>query len=449
MEVDQSSFNIIMELLLLVFLTAVNAFFACAEMAIVSINKNRIRILAEDGDKKAMRIEKVLEEPTRFLSTIQVAITLAGFFASASAATGISKVVGVQLESMGIAYGGTIAMVLITIVLSYFTLVFGELVPKRIALQKAETISLHSIGLINTVSIIASPFIKILSLSTNFVLRILGMKSEGLEEQISEEEIRSLIEVGQENGVFNKSQKDMITSMFEFDDIMAREVMSARTNVFAIDINEPLETYLDEMLENKYARIPVYDDEIDNIIGVLYMRDFILEAYKEGFDKVNIKSILHDPYFVPETKKIDELFHDLQTKKKYMAIVIDEYGGFSGIVTIEDLVEEVMGEIEDESDENEPKLERIDHRTYIVDGLFAINDLNDDLGLEIESNTSDTVSGLLIEQLGYIPKKEDRSILKIENLQFEILEVEDKCIMKTRLKIMEKEMQEEDEKNLS
>lgn len=437
MEVDQGSINIIMQLALLLLLTLINAFFACAEMAIVSINKNKIHMMAEDGNKKAKKIEKVLAEPTKFLSTIQVAITLAGFFASASAATGISSVVGVQLEGWGIPYAQTISMIVITIILSYFTLVFGELVPKRIALQKAESISLIAIGVIDLVSKIASPFIKILSLSTNFVLHLCGMKSEGLEEQVSEEEIRSLIEVGQERGVFKKSQKDMITSMFEFDDIIAREIMSARTNVFAIDINEDMSEYIEEMLAKKYARIPVYDDEIDNIIGILYMRDFILEAYRKGFDHVDVKTILHEPYFVPETKKIDELFHELQSKKKYMAIVIDEYGGFSGVVTMEDLVEEVMGEIEDEYDEDEPKLERVSNRNYIVDGLFTINDLNDDLGLAIESETSDTVSGLIIEKLGYIPKDNDRSVIKIDECIFKIMEVKDKCIMKAKLEIVE------------
>lgn len=445
MEVDQSSLNIIMQLVLLLVLTLINAFFACAEMAIVSINKNKIRMMAEDGNKKAMKIEKVLEEPTKFLSTIQVAITLAGFFASASASTGISGVVGVQLEQMGIPYAQTISMIVITIILSYFTLVFGELVPKRIALQKAESISMMSINVIDFVSKVASPFIKILSLSTNFVLHLCGMKSEGLEEQVSEEEIRSLIEVGQERGVFKKSQKDMITSMFEFDDIIAREIMSARTNVFAIDINEDMSEYIDEMLEKKYARIPVYDDDIDNIIGILYMRDFILEAYRKGFENVDVKAILHEPFFVPETKKIDELFHELQIKKKYMAVVIDEYGGFSGVVTMEDLVEEVMGEIEDEYDEDEPKLERIDNRNYIVDGLFTINDLNDDLGLEVESETSDTVSGLLIEKMGYIPKDNDRSTITIDDLEFKIMEVQDKCIMKAKLEIKEKIKEEDKE----
>lgn len=445
MEVDQDSFNIVLQVALLLVLTLVNAFFACAEMAIVSINKNRVRMMAEDGNKKAMKIEKVLEEPTKFLSTIQVAITLAGFFASASAATGISQVVGVQLEQMGIPYAQTISMIVITVILSYFTLVFGELVPKRIALQKAESISLMSIGIINFVSKVASPFIKILSLSTNFVLRLCGMKSEGLEEQVSEEEIRSLIETGQERGVFNQAQKDMITSMFEFDDIIAREVMSARTNVFVIDINENMSDYIDELLEKKYARVPVYEDDIDNIIGILYMRDFILEAYQKGFENIDMRSILHEPFFVPETKKIDALFHELQSKKKYMAIVIDEYGGFSGIVTMEDLVEEVMGEIEDEYDEDEPKLEKIDNRNYIVDGLFTINDFNDDLGLEIESETSDTISGLLIEKMGYIPKDNDRSTIVIDNLIFKVMEVQDKCIIKAKLKILEENVKTEEE----
>lgn len=443
MEIDQDSFNIIMQLLLLIVLTLINAFFACAEMAIVSINKNKIRLLAEEGNKKAKRIERVLEEPTKFLSTIQVAITLAGFFASASAATGISKVVGVALENMGIPYAQTIAMVVITIVLSYFTLVFGELVPKRIALQKAESISLMSIGTINFVSKIASPFIKVLSLSTNFILRIVGMKSEGLEEQVSEEEIRSLIEVGQEKGVFNQSQKDMITSMFEFDDIIAREVMSPRKNVFAISLEDDLTCYLETMLNTKYARIPVYSQAIDNVVGVLYMRDFYLEAYQKGFENVDVKEMLHEPYFVPETKKIDELFQEMQAKKKYMAIVIDEYGSFSGVVTIEDLVEEVMGEIEDESDENEPAIHKINNREYAVDGMFTINDLNDELGLHLQSSDSDTVSGFLIEQLGYIPQSGDNSEITIDDLSFQIAEVEDKRIIKVLLRILPKQKEEE------
>lgn len=447
MEIDQDSFNIIMQLLLLIVLTLINAFFACAEMAIVSINKNKIRLLAEEGNKKAKRIEHVLEEPTKFLSTIQVAITLAGFFASASAATGISKVVGVALENMGIPYAQTIAMIVITILLSYFTLVFGELVPKRIALQKAERISLMSIGTINFVSKVASPFIKVLSLSTNFILRIVGMKSEGLEEQVSEEEIRSLIEVGQEKGVFNQSQKDMITSMFEFDDIIAREVMSPRKNVFAISLEDDLTSYLEEMLNTKYARIPVYSQGIDNVVGVLYMRDFYLEAYQKGFENVDVKEMLHEPYFVPETKKIDELFQEMQAKKKYMAIVIDEYGSFSGVVTIEDLVEEVMGEIEDESDENEPAIHKINNREYFVDGMFTINDLNDELGLHLQSSDSDTVSGFLIEQLGYIPQSGDNSEITIDDLRFQIVEVEDKRIIKVLLRILAKQEEEVDELN--
>ncbi|NBK99191.1 MAG: HlyC/CorC family transporter [Erysipelotrichia bacterium] len=437
MEVDQDGLHIFAQLFLLLVLTAVNAFFACAEMAIVSLNKNRIRILAEEGNKKAIKIEKVLEEPTKFLSTIQVAITLAGFFASASAATGISKVLGSYLEGFNIAYAQTIAMVMITIILSYFTLVFGELVPKRIALQKAESISMFSINTINFVSQIASPFIKILSLSTNLVLRLLGMKNEGLEEQVSEEEIRSLIEVGQERGVFKKSQKDMITSMFEFDDIIVREVMCARTNVFAIDVNAKQSEYMEQLLTKKYARVPVYEGNIDHIIGVLYMRDFILEAYRKGFDHISIRTLLHEPFFVPETKKIDELFYELQIKKKYMAIVIDEYGGFSGIATIEDLVEEVMGEIEDEYDEGEPKIEKIDNRHYLVNGLFTINDLNDDLGLQLHSNTSDTISGLLIEKLGYIPSENDNSTIIIDDVSFKVLKVKDKCIWEAELEINE------------
>ena len=274
------------QLLLLALLTMVNAFFACAEMAIVSVNKTKIGILADEGSKKAKMVQKLIQEPTRFLSTIQVAITLAGFFSSASAATGISEVLGAYLQRRGIPYGNQISFVGVTVILAFITLVFGELVPKRIALQKAESISMFVVGPVGVVSVIASPFVKLLSLSTNLVLRITGMHHEQLEEKVSEEEIRSMIESGKEHGVFNEAEQDMIESIFEFDDKLASEVMTSRTDVYAVDINEPLESYLDEMLETRHSRVPVYDEDIDNIVGVLYIKDFLLEARKVGFENV-------------------------------------------------------------------------------------------------------------------------------------------------------------------
>ena len=372
---ESDTANIFSQLLLLIFLTLVNAFFASAEMAAVSVNKNKIKILAEnEGNKKAELILKLLEEPTKFLSTIQVAITLSGFLASASAATSFSKPLGKLLTQLGITYpyNENISLVFVTIILSYFTLVFGELVPKRIALQKAEFISLFSVKIIFNISKITSPFIKLLSLSTNFVLNVLGMKAEKLEENISKEEIKSMIEAGQANGVFNETEKEMINSIFEFDDITVGEIMTARTDVYMVNIDIPVSEYIDNLLSKKYARVPVYQNTSDNIIGTLHMKDLILEARKNGFENIDVKSIIRKPYLIPESKKIDELFKEMQKNKKSMAIIIDEYGGFAGIVTMEDLVEEVMGEIEDEHDVSSPQIIKLDKVTYIINGLISL-----------------------------------------------------------------------------
>lgn len=426
--------NIISQLLFLLILTIANAFFAGAEMATVSVNKNKIKIFAEDGNKNALLLQELLKEPTRFLSTIQVAITLSGFLASASAATSFSYPLSVIMTKLGIPYGETIAIVLVTIILSFFTLVFGELVPKRIALQKAETISLFTVKPILFISKLTSPFIKFLSLSTNFILQILGMKAENLEENISKEEIKSMIEAGQANGVFNETEKEMINSIFEFDDILASEIMIPRTDVYSIKIDVPINEYLDELLATKHSRIPVYEEDIDNIIGILYIKDLILEARNKGFENIDIRSILHKPYLVPESKNIDTLFKEMQKSKKYIAILIDEYGGFSGIVTMEDLVEEVMGNIDDEYDDSEPKLEKIDNHTYLIDGLYSIDNLIENLDINIISKNHNTISGYLINLLGEIP--DDTFLnkeIKVNNIIFKIKNIKENRIDKIEL----------------
>ena len=426
--------NIISQLLFLLILTIANAFFAGAEMATVSVNKNKIKIFAEDGNKNALLLQELLKEPTRFLSTIQVAITLSGFLASASAATSFSYPLSVIMTKLGIPYGETIAIVLVTIILSFFTLVFGELVPKRIALQKAEAISLFTVKPVLFISKLTSPFIKLLSFSTNFILQILGMKAENLEENISKEEIKSMVEAGQANGVFNETEKEMINSIFKFDDILASEIMIPRTDVYSIDIDIPINEYLDELLATKHSRIPVYEEDIDNIIGVLYIKDLILEARNKGFENVDIRSILRKPYLVPESKNIDALFKEMQKSKKYIAILIDEYGGFSGIVTMEDLVEEVMGNIDDEYDDNEPKLEKIDNHTYSVDGLYSIDDLIESLDIDIISKNHNTISGYLIDILGEIP--DDTYLnkeIEVNDIIFKIKSIKENRIDKIEL----------------
>ncbi|EQB86026.1 putative hemolysin [Clostridium punense] len=428
--------SITLQLLLIFILTMVNAFFASAEMAIVSLNKNRLRMLAEEGNKKALLLEKLLEEPSKFLSTIQIGITLAGFFSSASAATGISDDFAQVLKGAGVPYSSQIALVVITIILSYITLVFGELYPKRIALQKAESIALFAVTPIMFISKATKPFIRLLSFSTNLLVKITGHDTENLEEKVSKEEIRSLIEVGQEHGVINETEKEMIESIFEFDNKRAEEIMTPRTEVFLIDITSSSMDIAKKLLEEQYSRIPVYEEDSDNIIGILYLKDYFLEASKHGFENVEIRSILRTPYFVPETKNIDDLFKELQKSNNHMAILIDEYGGFSGIVTIEDLIEEVMGNIFDEYDEVECDIMKVDNNTFIVNGLLAIDEFNDYLDTNLQCEHSETIGGFVVNLLGSIPTEEEDQIVEYENLVFKIEDVKEKRIEKVRVSIV-------------
>ena len=378
-----------------------------------------------------------MQEPTKFLSTVQVGITLASFFSSASAATGISNVFGNSLETLNIPYAHEISLIVVTIILSYITLVFGELLPKRLALQNSQKIAMYAVKPIMLISKITIPFVKLLSISTNFLIRLFNVNSKNLEEKVSKEEIKSLVDVGQEHGVINETEKDMINSIFEFDDKLAKEVMTPRTNVYMINIDDCANTYLNSLLNEKYSRIPIFQENIDNIIGILYMKDFLCEAYKVGFDNVNLGNILHTPYFVPEMKNIDELFKELQISRKHMAILIDEYGGFSGIVTIEDLIEEVMGDIGDEFDDEEILLKNISKNTFLASGLISINELNEKLhiNLDSESDDYDTLGGFIIKLIGYIPKKDDDCIVNYKNIIFKIKEVNKKRIVKVEITI--------------
>ena len=425
---DPEPMSLVSQFILILVLTLLNAFFASAEMAIVSVNRNRIKMLADDGNKKASLLVDLLEEPNKFLSTIQVGITLAGFFSSASAATGISEVIGASLSQLGIPYAQSISIIVITLLLSYFTLVFGELVPKRIALQKSEQIAMLSVRPIVFVFKFAKPFVKLLSLSTNVLLRVIGMSDTDLEEKVSREEIKSLVDAGEEYGVINQIEKEMINSIFDFDDKLAKEVMTPRTEVYMINSKLPLS--IEELLEENYSRIPVYEGDMDNIIGILYLKDFLHEAYQVGFENVDIKKLLHRPYFVPECKNIDQLFKELQKSKKHLAVLIDEYGGFSGIVTIEDLIEEVMGDINDEYDDDDPVIRKIDNDTYIVNGLISIKELNDKLQLNLDEETEDydTLGGFLINQIDYIPSETEECMVEYENLLFKVQCVKDKRI---------------------
>ncbi|GAB1475367.1 hemolysin family protein [Bacillota bacterium] len=431
------SISVGLQLLFLAFLILINAYFASAEMAIVSVNRNKVKVLAQEGDLKAKHILAFLEQPNRFLSTIQVAITLAGFLASASAATGMSGHISAVLELAQIPYPKQAAIVLMTIILSYFTLVFGELFPKRMAMQHSLKFARLTVGSVIFISKLTAPFVWLLSASVTLLLKLTKQSTINEPDAFSEDEVMSMVEVGQESGFIKEDGAKMINSIFAFDDKFAYEIMTPRTDVFTIDIDDPQEEYINELMELRYSRIPVYEDDSDNIIGILNIKDYLIAAWAKGFENIKIKDILRKPYFVPESKNIDDLFRDLQSSKQHIAILIDEYGGFSGIVTMEDLVEEIMGDIDDEFDESEDELTRIDENTYVLDGLISLYDLNDSLDLELESENSETLGGFLLEKLGEIPdgNMPEYPVIIVDNLTFKIEAVNDRRIERVRLTI--------------
>ena len=440
--------SLLLQIVIIIILTGINAFFSSAEMAIVSLNKNKLKILIEDGNKKAILLDNLLKEPSKFLSTIQVGITLASFFASASAATGLSQFLSEALKPLKIPYSSQISMILITFILSYVTLVFGELIPKRIALRNSENIALSSVGVIVFISTIFSPFVKFLTFSTNLVLTILRMREDNIEEKVSKEELRSLVEVGKEHGVINETEQEMIENIIEFDEKIAREIMIPRTKVFLIDKNISIHELFENKEIEKYSRIPVYENEADNIIGILLTKDLMMEAYKKGFDDIKISDLVQEAYFVPETKNVNELFNEMQLEKKHITILIDEYGGFSGIVTLEDLIEEVMGNIDDEFDDEDLSIHQISKNKYLVNGDVSLYDLNDNFHFELESKYYDTLSGILIENLGYIPEdNENIEPITINGIIFKPQRVRNKKIEKVVMTFDKEKLEEEKMKN--
>ena len=440
--------SLLLQIVIIIILTGINAFFSSAEMAIVSLNKNKLKILIEDGNKKAILLDNLLKEPSKFLSTIQVGITLASFFASASAATGLSQFLSEALKPLKIPYSSQISMILITFILSYVTLVFGELIPKRIALRNSENIALSSVGVIVFISTIFSPFVKFLTFSTNLVLTILRMREDNIEEKVSKEELRSLVEVGKEHGVINETEQEMIENIIEFDEKIAREIMIPRTKVFLIDKNISIHELFENKEIEKYSRIPVYENEADNIIGILMVKDLMIEAYKKGFDNIKISDLVQEAYFVPETKNVNELFNEMQLEKKHITILIDEYGGFSGIVTLEDLIEEVMGNIDDEFDDEDLSIHQISKNKYLVNGDVSLYDLNDNFHFELESKYYDTLSGILIENLGYIPEdNENIEPITINGVIFKPQRVRNKKIEKVVMTFDKEKLEEEKMKN--
>ena len=419
----------ISQLIVLIILILLNAYFAATEIAFISLNDAKIEKDAKEGNKKSKQILKMLKSPSKFLATIQIGITLAGFLSSAFAsdafADKLAPVLNSILPIISIDAWKAISIVIITLILSFFTLVFGELVPKRLAMKYYEKIAYATIGPIRAISIVTAPFVRLLTASTNMVSKIFGV-GEADEEVVTEEEIKMMIAEGEEKGTIETGEKQLLNNVFEFNDIIVSEAMTPRTEMYAIDINDDIKEVLDEIDEFKYSRIPVYDEDIDDIKGILYVKD-ILKPLKEG-KKIEIEKLLRQPYFVPESKDIDELFKEMQKNKVQMAIVIDEYGGTAGLITMEDIIEELVGNIFDEYDDEEIEVKKIDDNTYILSGALTSYDLKKIFGVEIPEGDYETLSGYLIDKLGRIPEKNEHPVIEGEKLTFKVEEVEDKRI---------------------
>ncbi len=421
------------EILLLVLLILLNGFFAASEIAFISLNDARIEKQAKEGNKKAKSIKKMLKDPSKFLATIQIGITLAGFlssaFASESFASRLAPVLNKLVPSISVGVWNSVSIIIITIILSYFTLIFGELVPKRLAMKHYEKIAFATIGIIKTVSIVTAPFVKFLTASTNLVSKLFGVSGEE-EETVTEEEIRMMVDVGEEKGAIDSEEKEMINNVFEFDDKIVAEIMVPRTRIFAVDINSSISDVIEELTEDdRYSKIPVYDETIDEIKGIVYVKDILISQKNKN---TKIRGLVKKALFVPETKPVNELFQEMRKNKKQIAIVIDEYGGTSGIVTIEDILEEIVGEIYDEYDEIDEKFEKIDDNTFILDGSISIYDTEKILGFKIPEGEYDTLSGYLIEELGRIPEEKAKDTIETKDATFKIEKVKNKRIVKVR-----------------
>ena len=422
------------QIIILIILIALNAFFAAGEIAYISLNDAKIEKQAKEGNKKAKQIQKMLKTPSKFLATIQIGITLAGFLSSAFASDTFADILAPMLNNLvpviSIGVWRSISIIIITIILSFFTLVFGELVPKRLAMKNYEKISFATIGIIRGISVITAPFVKLLTWVTNGISKIFGV-GENEEETITEEEIKMMIDQGEEKGTIKEEERELINNVFELNDITVSEIMTHRKDIFAVDINISKEELIEELSqeEYRYSRIPVYDETIDEVKGIIYVKDILKNINKKSF---KVKNIVKDAYFISQNRLINEVFKELQKNKKQLAIILDEYGGTAGIVTMEDILEELVGDIFDEYDKEELEYEKIDENTYILSGSMTIYDVNKLLDAKIPDGDYDTISGFLQEKLGRIPEDEETPIIDTEKVTYKIEEYEDKRILKVK-----------------
>ncbi len=431
-----------MEIVILLVLIVLNAFFAASEIALISLNDNKIKHMAEEGHKKAILLQRLLSEPSRFLATIQIGITLAGFMASAFASGSFADDLALALLDAGVpvpeAMLETFSVVVITLLLSYFTLVLGELVPKRLAMKKAEPIAMLAARPLTILSTVSAPFVKLLTWSTNVLVRLFGVDPNADDEQVTEEEIRMMVDVGEERGAIQENEKMMINNIFDLDTKTVSDIMTHRTALAAIPLDATYKDVVRVINEEKYTRLPVYESSVDNIVGVLHAKDIVQQMETCDEEAFNLSELLRRPLFVPTSRRIDELFKDFQKHKTHFAVAIDEYGGTAGIVTVEDLLEEIVGSILDEYDEEEDKeIDRVDVHTYVIKGEVDLDAVRDTLDIELPTDEYDTLGGFIVGELGTIPESGERAAIERSGYVFEVQEMNKMRIAKVLVKKVE------------
>ena len=408
---DPSSQNLLFQFILLIILTILNGFFSATEMSLVSLNRSRFEQKAEEGDKKYQRLLKVLDNPNNFLSTIQVGITFISLLSGASLSASLGEVIAGWFG--GYAWAKTAGSVLSLVFLTYVSIVFGELYPKRIALNLKDSLAVVTAPVISGLGLIMRPFVWLLSASTNLLSRITPMTLDDADEKMTRDEIEYMLTNSEET--LDAEEIEMLQGVFSLDELMAREVMVPRTDAFMVNINDDTQTNIKDILRQSFSRIPVYDDDKDKVIGVLHTKRLLKAGFEEGFDKLNLRKILQEPLFVPETIFVDDLLRELRKTQNQMAILLDEYGGMAGLVTLEDLLEEIVGEIDDETDKSEQFVHEIADNTYIVVGTMTLNEFNDYFETDLESDDVDTIAGFYLTGVGSIPSQEDKQTYSFDS----------------------------------
>lgn len=421
MNADPESQSLFVNIVILIVLTLLNAFFAAAEVSVISVNRNRLETKSEEGDKKATKLLRLVNDSSNFLSTIQVGITLLTIISGASIANSFARELAPIFGD--VIWAKQASQVIVLILLTYISIVFGELYPKRIALNKPEEVARFVMGPINVLETVMRPFVWLLSSSTDLLSRITPMTFDDETEKMTREEMTYLLS---NEGILDNEELEMVQGIFDLDSTMAREVMVPRTEAFMIDIHDPSVENIDKILQNRFSRIPVYDDDKDKIIGILHLKNLLKEARQVGFDDIDLLDVIHEPLFVPETIFIDDLLLELKKSQSHMAILLDEYGGVSGIVTFEDLLEEIVGEIDDESDELtiEELYEQISDNEYIIQARMPIDDFNDKFGTSIAMTDVDTMAGCMITELGVIPDGDETLSIEQDHITLTTHKVE-------------------------